>query len=209
MTLQSEIPKNTQMESLLGTDPTNILSRLTGTELLRAERRALIHHLVDKTIERPGEAMVLEIDHIARIAQGRVIERESGDGTMTLYFATRNTQNDTVCLDDIYQLTRKPDGEVSFQVDFMRYRDTGYRMIGDDEEAMSACAIMGGYRLSIVKGSEGYRRLLEDYIDRSTKTAAIMKRRWEKDPAAAQAADDQAREMLEAYLEAHGEISAS
>lgn len=208
MTLQSEISQDSSAESFVSDDPAKILSRLTDTDLRRAERRALIHHLVDKTIERPGEAMVLEIDHIARIAQGRVIERKGEDGALKLYFATRNTQGDTPRLDDIYQLTRQPDGSTTFQIDFMRHGDGGYRISGSDEGQTSSQAIVGGYNIGMAMDGYGARRLMEDYMDRSLQTARIMKDRWKEDPAAAQAADNQAKEMLEAYLEAYGENNA-
>jgi hypothetical protein len=183
-------------------DSARILNRLTDNDLLRAERRALIHHLIDRSAERPGEAMIIEMDHVARICKGRIIEREGEDGSVSLFYATRNTQHETPRLDDIYQLIRKPDGTVWFQVDFMRHAETGYRMVGDSEGNMAARAIMKGYNLAVAPHSEGGRRLLEDYMDRSLETARIMKDRWQKDPEAAKAADAQAKEMLEAYLEA-------
>jgi hypothetical protein len=206
MTLQTETPHAQSHETLSAREQEQILDQLTDQDLRDGERRALVDYLVTATPEQRAEATLLGIDHVAQICRARIVERDEPNGDHSIYFATRNTQGANARLDDIYRLTQSPDGTTTFQVDFMRGGDSGYRITGDKDGNVSAQVLMQSYKKGISSGSESEHRFFLDYMDRSLKTARIMKERWQKNPSAAEAADVQSKEMLEAYLDAYSDV---
>jgi hypothetical protein len=207
MTTHIEALPTTPHELLTEQDQSTILSQLTDQELREGERRALIHHLISATPEQRAEVTLIEIDHIASICRGRVIERTEADGSHSTYFATRDTSGQSARLDDIYRLTQRPDGTTTFQVDFLRSDQYGYRITGDESGKVAASVLMPGYIKGIAAGSDSDERFFEDYMDRSLKTARIMKERRKHDPEAAMEADARAKELLQAYLDAYSDAA--